>query len=447
MGSIDAIVVVPARRHAEVTRDREVEMSSNTPARRRLRRRPLFTLAALALAACSESGPGASGPAPTTGTIQLGVVTTGVGLDDDGYTLTLVGEGSQSIAIDASLSFPDLSPGSYTFELSDLASNCAVVSGSLVVSVTAGQTTQLTIEVECGYFVYVGNIGSDDLTILQTATHEVVETLPIGNVSDDVKATPDGALIYFTQAKSPPPPRDTVGVLSTETREVVAQPLVHNGPWALGMAPDGSEVYVVHLTSGDLSVIEVATQAEVARVPLGAGASPTDIAVSPDGTRGYASLQGGDRVVVVDLEARSVDRQITIADAVSVATSPDGAVLYVGTSTGSLHAVDLGTDAVTDTYDATSYVDDIAVTADGSTVYVALRNLGFLVSVDAAAMEELETVALPDPSRLALTPEEDLLYVTNTSGDAVAAVSTSPLSLITLTPVGNGPRGLAVVPR
>lgn len=423
-------------------------MSTNSSAGER-RRRTLSLLLALILVACSESGPanGPSGPQPTTGTIQLSVVTTGVGLDDDGYTLTLVGVGSQSIATGASVSFSDLSPGSYTFELTDLASNCAVTSESLVWSVTAGQTTQATIEVECGHLVYVGNLGSDDLTILQTATHEVVETLAVGNVSDAVVVTPDGSLVYFTQAKSPPPPRDTVAVLSTETNAVIDQVLVHNGPFALGMAPGGSEVYATHLTSGDLSVIDVATQTEVARVSLGAGASPTDIAVSPDGTRAYASLQGGDRVVVVDLEARSVDRQITIAGAVSVATSPDGAVLYVGTSTGSLHAVDLGTDGVMDTYDATSYVDDIAVTDDGSTVYVALRNLGFLVSVDAAAMEELETVALPDPSRLALAPEEDLLYVTNTSGDAVAAVSTSPLSLITLTPVGNGPRGLAVVPR
>lgn len=419
---------------------------------RRRRRADAGATAALAalLAACSggEGGPGSSGPVATTATVRVTIATTGVGLDPDGYTLTLVGGESRPVGPDDTAIFRDLPPGAYTFQLSGLAPNCAVSSeAGLDIQVSAGETGQVVIDVGCGYFLYVGNLASDDVSVLQTVTHEPVETVAVGNVSDDVTATPDGGLVYFTQVfAGSSAPRDTVGVLSTETNELVDQVLVRDGPWRLAVAPDGEEVYVLHLTSAELTVVDVASQMEVDRIPLGPSVGNGDIAVSSDGTRAYVPVLDADGVAVIDLEARTVEREIALDDPIVAAPSPDDAVLYVGVGAGMLHAIDLSTDAVMASYDATGLIDDLAVSADGSTVYLALREPGFLVSVDGATLVQQEIISLPDPSRIALTPDDALLYVTNTLDDVVAAVSTSPLSLLELAPVGDGPRGLAVVP-
>ena len=56
----------------------------------------------------------------------------------------------------------------------------------------------------------------------------------------------------------------------------------------------------------DLSVIDVATHRVTATVPM--GRYPRGIAVSPDSATAYVALMGAQRVVAVDLAARTVRR-------------------------------------------------------------------------------------------------------------------------------------------
>jgi hypothetical protein len=59
-------------------------------------------------------------------TIDVSTSTSGSDLDPDGYTVTVDGETSQSIATNGSVMFTDRDEGDHTVELSDVASNCTV---------------------------------------------------------------------------------------------------------------------------------------------------------------------------------------------------------------------------------------------------------------------------------------------------------------------------------
>ena len=58
-------------------------------------------------------------------------------------------------------------------------------------------------------------------------------------------------------------------------------------PSFIAVAPDGNTVYVVNRGMSDATPIYVATN--VAGTPIPVGGTPTDIAITPDGTTAYVT--------------------------------------------------------------------------------------------------------------------------------------------------------------
>src|SRR5207253_1748558 len=89
-------------------------------------------------------------PPPQTGSLSVSASTTGSNLDPDGYTATVDGGASQSVATNGSVTFTGLSAGSHSVALSGVAANCTVGgSNPRTVTVPAGGTTTTTFSVTC----------------------------------------------------------------------------------------------------------------------------------------------------------------------------------------------------------------------------------------------------------------------------------------------------------
>ena len=81
---------------------------------------------------------------------------------------------------------------------------------------------------------------------------------------------------------------NNVSVINTVTNQVIATIGVGDGPWGLAVTPDGSKVYVTNYLQGNnVSVINTATTQVVTTIPV--GASPHGIAVTPDGSKVYVA--------------------------------------------------------------------------------------------------------------------------------------------------------------
>jgi YVTN family beta-propeller protein len=128
---------------------------------------------------------------------------------------------------------------------------------------------------------------------------------------------------------------DTVSVIDTATNEVVATMLVANAPQAIAVTPDGAYVYVPTL-GGSLSVITTATNGVVESAPYDIGAEVQGLAVTPDGAHLYLAGTNdsvGDVVVVLDPATSSVATvEGTFSGPLGVAVTPDGAYVYVTNS-------------------------------------------------------------------------------------------------------------------
>jgi hypothetical protein len=89
-------------------------------------------------------------PEPVQGALQVIVATTGVDLDQDGYTLYVDSSTAGRVELNDTLLIEDLPSGLHLVRLAGLAQNCTISAANPdSISVTAGATTGLHVEVGC----------------------------------------------------------------------------------------------------------------------------------------------------------------------------------------------------------------------------------------------------------------------------------------------------------
>jgi YVTN family beta-propeller protein len=115
------------------------------------------------------------------------------------------------------------------------------------------------------------------LNVIDTVNYKVLKiiTLPEGSRPERVRVAPNGRKVYVSNGRA-----GTVSVLDSHTYELLDSIKVGTRPWGIVIAPDGKYLYSANGPSNDVSVVDLATDKEVARVK--AGASPWGIAVVPN---------------------------------------------------------------------------------------------------------------------------------------------------------------------
>ena len=170
-----------------------------------------------------------------------------------------------------------------------------------------------------GSFAYVINYGSNSVSVIDTATHTLIDTdytapgingITVPNGPEEVAFSPDGSLAYVTHSGG-----DSVSVIDTATHTLIDTDStapginginVGHSTRGVAFSPDGSFAYV---TGGNnkLSVINTATHTLVDTDPATPGITPITVgtgahgvAFSPDGSIAYVSNAGHNTVSVIN---------------------------------------------------------------------------------------------------------------------------------------------------
>jgi YVTN family beta-propeller protein len=147
-----------------------------------------------------------------------------------------------------------------------------------------------------GTAAYVTNTGSDNVSVIDTATRAIKATIMVGR-SLYVAVTPNGAKAYVTDADS-----NTVSVINTRNNTLIATVAVGAHPVNAAITPDGSSVYVTDAGANSVTVINIANDAVVAT--LRAGAFPVDVSITPDGADAYVTNAGSKSVSVIQYDSQ-----------------------------------------------------------------------------------------------------------------------------------------------
>jgi len=173
-----------------------------------------------------------------------------------------------------------------------------------------------------GNTVYVPNIASNNLTVIDVRSESIVTHVPVGKGPEGVAVHPNGLHIYVANQHD-----NDMTVLDSTSYEVLFRRKLGTLPIRLVFSPDGKYALVPNRESGDLSIIDTAHTLngetrpwEVKRIRVGVW--PGGVVFNSNGSKAYVANNKDNDISVIDMSSL---KEIGRIDA---GTHPDGIAYY-----------------------------------------------------------------------------------------------------------------------
>ncbi len=329
-------------------------------------------------------------------------------------------------------------PGARRQQTRDAAGARRVLCGSAVLIVAAGALCALPMSVAVmaeapdppmrSYYVYVAAESDDEVAIVRYGPNgaEVIKTITVGSFPAEIegphglRVDPDGRHWYVSIAHGFP--YGSVHKYETGTDAWVGDVTLGLFPATLDVASSTGLLYAVNfnlhgpLEPSSISVVEVDTMTEVARVET--GIRPHGGRLDPDGTSFYSVNMMDFELVELDALGFEVRRRLSLGDGVrpTWVTRPtrSGKVYVTGNNVAKIFEVDLDAWRVERTFETGPGPYNLDLTADESTLVATYKG------GDAVGFWDLESgreTARTDTSRtiphgVVVTPDGEYAFVT-----------------------------------
>lgn len=228
----------------------------------------------------------------------------------------------------------------------------------------------------------VVSVGSNSVTLIDTATNKVKGTVYVGRSPHEAFFTTDGRELWVTVRGE-----NYVSVIDPALMKETRRIEMANGPGMTMFGPDGGYAFVCSSFTPELTVVDTASHQAIKRVPQASPFCP-NIAVSPENDEVWITLKDTGKVQV--FSAKPPFEQIAllntgpITNHVNFVNNRNGKFAYV--TIGGANEVKAFRRGATPQLVATIPVGNLPhgiwPSGDGSRVYVALENGEMAAAID-----------------------------------------------------------------
>ena len=187
------------------------------------------------------------------------------------------------------------------------------VSGEILHDLPSGEDPEQFVLHPTGRHLYIANEDDAITTVVDTETREVIAQINVGIEPEGMAVSPNGKIAITTSETT-----NMAHWIDTETRELFANTLVDSRPRHAEFVKDGTELWVSSEIGGTITVFDVATQAEKAKIEFEVSGVHPD-RVQPVGfefTAGdetaFVALGPSNHVAVVDAQTYEVEDYILV---------------------------------------------------------------------------------------------------------------------------------------
>jgi PQQ-dependent catabolism-associated beta-propeller protein len=316
-----------------------------------------------------------------------------------------------------------------------------------------------------GDLVYVSNEDSGDISIISTATNQVVKTLNVGRRPRGIRVGNAGKKVFVALSGSPKCPpsmsdedcnkqetdktKDGIAIVDVMTANLERVLPGGSDPEQFDLSADNRRLFVSNEDSDQATVVDIDSGQVLKTIAV--GREPEGIRVSPDGTLVYVTAETDHDVTVLDADRGTVIATIGVGlrprDAIFTA---DGSRAFVSAELAhSIAVIDVSEHKVIATIelDATAKPVGMVATSDNKLLYVANGRGKTVSAIDLNTFKVISSVEVgPRTWGIALTDDEHFLYTANGPSDDVTVVNTETMEVVARIKVGESPWGVAIGP-
>jgi YVTN family beta-propeller protein len=268
----------------------------------------------------------------------------------------------------------------------------------------------------------VVSIGSNSVTLIDTATNKVKGTIYVGRSPHEAFFTPNGSELWVTVRGE-----DYVSVIDPVQMKETRRIEMANGPGMTIFGPDGQFAFVCSSFTPELSVVGVASHQIVKRLSQASPFCP-NIAVSPENDEVWLTLKDAGKTQV--FSAKPPFDQIALLDTgpitnhVNFVNNRNGKFAYI--TIGGANEVKAFRRGTTPQLVATIPVGELPhgiwPSGDGTRVYVGLENGEHAVAIDTLTNKVIATIPIGQTTQA-------LVYVPGAVPTGAGTDNLSPLGL------------------
>src|SRR5881296_2733703 len=271
-----------------------------------------------------------------------------------------------------------------------------------------------------------------------------IASFVVGAVMCLAKAESTSYLVFVSNERS-----GDVSVIDGATDAVVATFKVGKRPRGIHATPDGQRVFVIlsgsprmapgveenrapaDKTADGLGVIDAAARKLTDRWHV--GSDPEQFAISKDGKFAFIANEDDASASVIDLGSGQSRGKIKVSEEPEgVGVNPANGEVYVTCEEkGEVFTIDSDQQRVIAKIDTGGRPRSVAFPSDGSRAYVACENGGYVAVIDAKSHKLLSKIQLPTgslPMGTAISQNGKELYVSTGRGNAVAIIHTQKIN-------------------
>lgn len=276
---------------------------------------------------------------------------------------------------------------------------------------------------------YIANYASNSVSVIGTKTKKVIATISVSTNPFGVSASDDGKLVYVTNRGS-----NTVSVISTKTNTVINTINVGRAPQGVVVSPDGARLYVANSIDNTVSVINTLTNVIVKTIDV--GEAPYGITISADGANIYVANFDSNNVSIINTTTNTVTATVAVGvNPTGISVIPDGSRVYVSSSYN-VTAINTIANNTTSTINLTKGIG-MAPSPDGRIIYVATLN-GYYSAIYVQYNNFSAQAGISGGTGISITPDGTDIYWVSRFNNTVSI--TNPIfSEAVIVPVGNNP--------
>jgi YVTN family beta-propeller protein len=254
-------------------------------------------------------------------------------------------------------------------------------------------------------------------------------------------ATDDGKVVVATSSGE-----NQIFVFNGTNGNTINKIKVGGYPTGIKISPDKKYVLVANQVPGTVSVIDLENMKVVEEIKV--GAIPHNIVFSPNATKAYVTIQGEDKVVVLDV----TDSFKKIAE-IKEARGPhnlditgDGGLLFVANAaSGDVGVINTTTLEVIKKIPVSLGHHGIDVSPDNKRAYASGIGDDKISVIDVGKLEMIKQVSVgKGPHGIRTSPDGKNLYVAASATNELVVINTDTLEITEKIPVGKVPFWIAV---